>query len=56
VAPEWFAILFKGGIGTASRVVTIKKQDYTLGVLVQANYGSRKNLSIAGVPVGKRDP
>jgi len=42
---------FKGGIGTASRVVTIKKQDYTLGVLVQANYGSRKNLSIAGVPL-----
>ena len=47
---------FKGGIGTASRVVTIKKQDYTLGVLVQANYGSRKNLSVAGVPVGKEIP
>ena len=44
---------FKGGIGTASRVVTIKNQDYTLGVLVQANYGDRKNLTIAGVPVGK---
>ena len=44
---------FKGGIGTASRVVTIKNQDYTLGVLVQANYGDRNNLTIAGVPVGK---
>ena len=44
---------FKGGIGTASRVVTIKNQDYTLGVLVQANYGDRKHLTIAGVPVGK---
>ena len=44
---------FKGGIGTASRVVNIKNQDYTLGVLVQANYGDRKNLTIAGVPVGK---
>ena len=44
---------FKGGIGTASRVVTIKNQDYTLGVLFQANYGDRKNLTIAGVPVGK---
>jgi len=41
------------GIGTASRVVTIKNQDYTLGVLVQANYGDRNNLTIAGVPVGK---
>ena len=44
---------FKGGIGTSSRVVTIKNQDYTLGVLVQANYGDRKNLTIAGVPVGR---
>ena len=44
---------FKGGIGTASRVVTINNQDYTLGVLVQANYGDRKNLTIAGVPVGE---
>ena len=44
---------FKGGIGTASRIVNIKGQNYTLGVLVQANYGGRKNLTIAGVPVGK---
>lgn len=40
---------FKGGIGTASRVVG----DYTIGVLVQCNYGSRATLRIAGVPVGR---
>ncbi len=39
---------FKGGIGTASRVVG----DYTVGVLVQCNYGRRPDLLIAGVPVG----
>lgn len=39
---------FKGGIGTASRVV----DKYTVGVLVQANYGLREQLTIAGVPVG----
>jgi L-aminopeptidase/D-esterase-like protein len=44
---------FKGGIGTASRIINIQGTDYTLGVLVQANYGGRKNLTIAGVPVGK---
>ena len=44
---------FKGGIGTSSRVFKIKGKRYTLGVLVQANYGSRKDLRIAGVPVGK---
>lgn len=43
---------FKGGIGTSSRVVTIKDSTYTVGVLVQANFGSKKNLTIAGVPVG----
>ena len=41
---------FKGGIGTASRRVD---GGYTLGVLVQANYGSREGLTIAGVPVGR---
>ena len=41
---------FKGGIGTASRRVP---GGYTLGVLVQANYGSREALTIAGVPVGR---
>jgi len=44
---------FKGGIGTASRVVDKKYGGYTIGVLVQANYGSRSQLTIAGVPVGK---
>lgn len=44
---------FKGGIGTSSREVRIDSAVYTLGVLVQANYGSRKSLTIAGVPVGR---
>lgn len=44
---------FKGGIGTSSREVIIDSTTYTLGVLVQANYGGRKSLTIAGVPVGK---
>ena len=41
---------FKGGIGTASRRLD---EGYTLGVLVQANYGLRDQLRIAGVPVGR---
>lgn len=44
---------FKGGIGTASREITINDSTYTLGVLVQSNFGSKKNLTIAGVPVGR---
>jgi D-aminopeptidase len=44
---------FKGGIGTASRVVEVLGVSYTLGVLVQANYGIRDQLRIAGVPVGQ---
>ena len=44
---------FKGGIGTSSRIVETKIGTYTVGVLVQANYGSRSQLTIAGVPVGK---
>ena len=44
---------FKGGIGTASRVLEAKDGGYTVGVLVQANYGTRDLLHIAGVPVGK---
>ena len=43
---------FKGGIGTASRVVKIGDSTFTVGVLVQANYGVRSALTIAGVPVG----
>lgn len=43
---------FKGGTGTASRLVRLKDTTYTLGVLVQSNFGSRRNLAVAGVPVG----
>jgi L-aminopeptidase/D-esterase-like protein len=44
---------FKGGIGTSSRVLTAEAGGYTVGVLVQCNYGSRRGLRIAGVPVGQ---
>lgn len=44
---------FKGGTGTSSRKLDAQVGGYTVGVLVQANYGSRSLLSIAGVPVGK---
>jgi D-aminopeptidase len=44
---------FKGGIGTASRVVAIGKKTYTIGVFVQCNTGDRKVLRIAGAPVGQ---
>lgn len=44
---------FKGGSGTSSRVFTIESKQYTLGVFVQANFGRRDELTIAGVPVGK---
>ncbi|MBP6286646.1 MAG: P1 family peptidase [Ferruginibacter sp.] len=44
---------FKGGTGTASRVVKIKDSTYTVGVLVQSNFGGKNNFSIAGVPVGR---
>nr|NQY47470.1 P1 family peptidase [Chromohalobacter sp.] len=44
---------FKGGTGTASRRVGIDGQDYTLGVLVQANHGKRDWLNVLGVPVGE---
>lgn len=43
---------FKGGIGTSSRWLSIYEREYTVGVLVQANYGTRESLTIAGVPVG----
>ncbi len=43
---------FKGGIGTASRKVTVAGKDYTVGVLVQCNTGDRQTLRIAGAPVG----
>jgi L-aminopeptidase/D-esterase-like protein len=44
---------FKGGIGTSSRAVNIGKQEYVVGVLVQANYGLRPLLAIAGAPIGQ---
>ena len=44
---------FKGGTGTSSRVLEAQDGGYTVGVLVQANYGARDTLQIAGVPVGK---
>lgn len=43
---------FKGGIGTSSRKLAKKDGGYVVGVLVQANYGFRKQLRVAGVPVG----
>ncbi|MCW3834688.1 P1 family peptidase [Sphingomonas canadensis] len=46
------AYTFKGGIGTASRVVEVNGKRYTVGVLVQANHGNRDDLRIAGIPVG----
>jgi len=43
---------FKGGIGTASRRLTTQEGGYTVGVLVQANFGRRAQLMVAGAPVG----
>lgn len=47
---------FKGGIGTSSRILPASEGGYTVGVLVQCNYGQRDQLRIAGVPVGKEIP
>jgi L-aminopeptidase/D-esterase-like protein len=47
---------FKGGIGTSSRKIDAKAGSFTVGVLVQCNYGLRTDLRIAGVPVGKEIP
>ena len=47
---------FKGGIGTASRVVVPQAGGFTVGALVQANYGRRERLRIDGVPVGEEIP
>lgn len=44
---------FKGGTGTASRKLSEENGGYTVGVLVQGNFGSREDLMIAGVPVGQ---
>jgi D-aminopeptidase len=44
---------FKGGIGTASRRLSTRAGGFTLGVLVQCNFGLRRQLRIAGIPVGQ---
>jgi D-aminopeptidase len=44
---------FKGGIGTASRVIGEEDGGYTVGVLVQANHGRRERLTVGGAPVGR---
>jgi D-aminopeptidase len=43
---------FKGGTGTSSRRVPIGEHEYTVGVLVQSNFGARRDLTVLGVPVG----
>jgi D-aminopeptidase len=47
---------FKGGIGTSSRKLSKASGGYTVGVLVQCNFGQREQLRIAGIPVGKEIP
>jgi D-aminopeptidase len=47
---------FKGGIGTSSRVLDANAGGYSVGVLVQCNYGVREQLRIAGVNVGREIP
>ena len=48
---------FKGGTGTSSRRVRVKgADDYTVGVLVQSNFGRRWQLQVAGIPVGREWP
>lgn len=44
---------FKGGMGSSSRIVKIKDSTYTVGVLVQSNFGGKKNFTIAGVSIGQ---
>ena len=47
---------FKGGTGTASRVVAYGDRQYTVGVLMQANFGDRDELTVRGVPLGRMNP
>src|SRR3984893_16548066 len=47
---------FKGGVGTSSRTLSTKDGSYTVGVLVQCNYGEREQLRIAGINVGREIP
>ncbi len=44
----------KGGIGSSSRIIPFAKNEYTIGALVQSNFGSTEDLMIAGDPIGKR--
>lgn len=44
---------FKGGTGTSSRIVKVKDSNYTVGVIVQSNFGAKRNFTVAGVPVGR---
>ena len=44
---------FKGGIGTASRVLPPERGAFTVGVLLQSNFGERRQLNMRGLPVGK---
>jgi D-aminopeptidase len=44
---------FKGGTGTASRLISVAGESFTVGVLTQTNYGRRDLLTVAGVPVGR---
>ena len=44
---------FKGGNGSASRIVSVAGQSYTVGVFLQSNFGARESLMVLGVPVGK---
>ncbi len=44
---------FKGGTGSASRLIKIEDSSYTVGVLVQSNFGGKNDFTIAGVPVGR---
>jgi len=43
----------KGGIGTASRIVTLAGQSYTVGALVLANFGRQPTMTLAGIPLGR---
>lgn len=47
---------YKGGIGTSSRKLSLQDGGFTVGVLVQCNYGSRQNFRVAGIPVGREIP
>lgn len=44
---------FKGGIGTASRILPPQNGEFTIGVLLQSNFGAREQLSIRGLPIGQ---